>query len=155
MTSTIEATRVYNGSLRKDPHVKKSYFHVDTPNGPSREFVKHAYQLLPPNSGNVVLLHYMGDERAVVPFMHGNAKAHIRTCPSVLRSMKNECNHATPATTVYRKLATAVPSPMHMPVKQLLDTKQAKNIRFKLLEKHRRGLLSKPNYACSVTQSSA
>ena len=31
---------------RKDPRVKKSYFHVDTPNGPSREFVKHAYQLL-------------------------------------------------------------------------------------------------------------
>ena len=52
---------------RKDPHVKKSYFHVDTPNGPSREFVKHAYQLLPPNSGNVVLLHYMGDEKAAVP----------------------------------------------------------------------------------------
>ena len=69
---------------RKDPHVKKSYFHVDTPNGPSREFVKHAYQLLPPNSGNVVLLHYMGDERAAVPFTHENAKglerAHIRTC---------------------------------------------------------------------------
>ena len=69
---------------RKDPHVKKSYFHVDTPNGSSREFVKHAYQLLPPNSGNVVLLHYMGDERAAVPFTHENAKglerAHIRTC---------------------------------------------------------------------------
>ena len=84
--------------------------HVDTPNGPSREFVKHAYQLLPPNSGNVVLLHYMGDERAAVSFTHGNAKglerAHIRTCPSVLRSMENECNHATPAT-VYRKLVTA------------------------------------------------
>ena len=37
---------------RKDPRVKKSYFHVDTPNGPSREFVKHAYQLLPHNSAN-------------------------------------------------------------------------------------------------------
>ena len=120
--------------------MKKSYFHVDTPNGPSREFVKHAYQLLPPNSGNVVLLHYMGDERAAVSFTHGNAKglerAHIRTCPSVLRSMENECNHATPAT-VYRKLVTDVPPPMHMPVKQPRDTKQAKNIRSKLLEKHR------------------
>ena len=31
---------------RKDPRVKKSYFHVDTPNGPSREFVKHAYVCL-------------------------------------------------------------------------------------------------------------
>ena len=67
---------------RKDPHVKKSYFHVDTPNGPSREFVKHAYQLLPPNSGSVVLLD--DDERAAVPFTHENAKGlervHIRTC---------------------------------------------------------------------------
>ena len=34
--------------------------------------MKHAYQLLPPKSGNVVLVHYMGDERAVVPFKHGN-----------------------------------------------------------------------------------
>ena len=62
--------------------MKKSYFHVDTPNGPSREFVKHAYQLLPPNSGSVVLLD--DDERAAVPFTHENAKglerAHIRTC---------------------------------------------------------------------------
>ena len=82
----------------------------------------------------------MGDERAAVPFVHGNAthseRAHIRTCPSVLRSIENECNHATPAT-VYRKLVTAVPPPMHMPVKQPRDTKQAKNIRSKLLEKHR------------------
>ena len=75
-----------------------------------------SYYLHAHNSGNVVLLQYIGDERAAVPFMHGNAKglerAHIRTCPSVLRGMENECNHATPAT-VYRKLVTAVPPPMH------------------------------------------
>ena len=126
---------------KKDPRIKKSYFQVDTPNGPSGEFVKHAYELLPPNSNNVVLVHYMGDEKAAVSFAHGNAKGlertrHIRTCPSVLRSIENECDQATPAT-AYRKLVTAVPPTMHMPVKQPRNTKQAKNIRSKLLEKHR------------------
>ena len=119
---------------KKDPRIKESYFQVDTPNGPSGEFVKHAYELLPPNSNNVVLVHYMGDEKAAVSFAHGNAKGlertrHIRTCPSVLRSIENECDQATPAT-VYRKLVTAVPPTMHMPVKQPQNTKQAKNISF-------------------------
>ena len=139
MTSTVGVTRVYDDSPGRIPCEE-----ILLPCGYSKRSLKRvreaAYQLLPPNSGNVVLLHYMGDERAAVSFIHGNAKglerAHIRTCASVLRSMENECNHATPAT-VYRKLVTAVPPPMHMPVKQPRDTKQAKNIRSKLLEKHR------------------
>ena len=61
---------------RKDPKVQKSYFQIDTPDGPSNEFVKHAYELLPPNhSSSTVLVHYMGDERAAVKYSHGNAKS--------------------------------------------------------------------------------
>ena len=64
--------------------------------------LKHAYELLPPNNNNVVLVHYMGNERAAVPFQHGHAtglrRAYVRTCPSVLRSTKNECSQSTSAT---------------------------------------------------------
>ena len=59
---------------RKDQQVKKSYFQISTQKGPSSEFVKHAYQLLPPNNPNIVLIHYIGNEKAAVTYAHGNAK---------------------------------------------------------------------------------
>ena len=31
---------------RKEPLVKKFYFDLDTPNGPSKEFQRHGYQLI-------------------------------------------------------------------------------------------------------------
>ena len=102
--------------------------------------LKHAYELLPPNNHNVVLVHYMGNERAAVLFQLGHAtglrRAYVRTCPSVLRSTKNECSQSTSAT-VYRKLVTGVPPATHMSVKQPQNTEQAKNIRSRLLEKQR------------------
>ena len=36
--------------------------------------MKHAYELLPPNSNNMAVVYYTGDEKAAVSFAHGNAK---------------------------------------------------------------------------------
>jgi len=52
---------------------------------------------LPNYSSKAALIHYIGDENVAVNFHHGNsvnhlARPHIRTCPSVLRSLEKECN---------------------------------------------------------------
>lgn len=103
--------------------------------------MRHAYQLLPPNNTNVVLIHYIGDEKAAIPHAHGNAKretgrAHIRTCPSVLRSLEEECK-VTSTAKAYRNRITQVPPPTHLPVKQPRNTTQVKNIRSKILRRQR------------------
>ena len=46
---------------KTQPQVKKSYFHLDTPDGITTQFVKHAYKLIT-SSNNAVLIHYLGDE---------------------------------------------------------------------------------------------
>ena len=51
---------------RKGPKLKKLYFDTDTPNGPSKEFQRHGYQLLDDKS--VTLIHYLGDEKAAIDF---------------------------------------------------------------------------------------
>ena len=58
---------------KREPQVKKSYFHIETPKGPSSNFMKDAYQLVAPSNTSTVLIHYIGDEKEVVDFSHGNA----------------------------------------------------------------------------------
>ena len=139
-SSTNGATKAYDGFLGKNP-AERSLTSIQTHQmGRQTSLLKHAYELLPPNNNNVVLVHYMGKERAAVPFQHGHAtglgRAYVRTCSSVLRSTKNECSQTTSAT-VYRKLVTVVPPATHMSVKQPQNTEQAKNITSRLLEKQR------------------
>ena len=103
--------------------------------------MRHAYQLFTPSSSKAILIHYIGDEKAAIKFPHGNAtkhlsRPHIRTCPSVLRSLEKECQHTTTAK-VYRSHITQVPAPTHLPVMQPRNTKQVKNIRSKMLERQR------------------
>ncbi len=117
---------------RKEPHVKKSYIQISTHKGPSSEFVRHEYQLLPPNNSDTVLIHYLGDEKA----KDGPERAYIRTCPSVLRSLENECKETTSAK-AYKNHITKVPLPTHLAVKQPRNTKQVKNIRSKVLAQQR------------------
>ena len=128
---------------RKEPRIKKSYFQVSTNKGPSTEFVKHAYELLPPNNTNTVLMHYLGDEKAAKPYAHGNAKdgaehaqMYVRTCPSVLRSLEKECKISTPAKAYRNHVIRGSPSTHHA-VKQPCNIKQVKNVRSKLLGKQR------------------
>ena len=84
---------------RKNPTIKKTYYHADTPNGPSREFVKQAHELVPSN-GNV-LIHYIGNEKTACDFAHGNAKlthadrGYVRTCLSAIKSLEKDCNQST------------------------------------------------------------
>ena len=51
--------------------MKKSYFQIDTPEGPTDKFIKHAYQLVN-STNNAVLIHYLGDDYYVVDFPHGD-----------------------------------------------------------------------------------
>ena len=107
MISTGGRTGEYISYLGKIPRYRSHTFQIDKPDGPSSEFVKHAYELLPPNhSSGTVLVHYMGDERAAVNYAHGNAKSksprpYVRTCPSVLQGLKDECKTST-AVKAYR-----------------------------------------------------
>ena len=113
--------------------MKKSYFQINTPNGPSSAFMRHAYQLLTPSSSKGSPNTLTGDESAAVNFNHGNSvkhltRPHIRTCPSVLRSLEKECKHTTTAK-VYRSHITQVPPPTHTSVLQPRSKKQVKNAR--------------------------
>lgn len=124
---------------KTQPQVKKSYFHLETPNGITTQFTKHAYKLIT-SSNNAVLIHYLGDESCATDFPHGNSanssRAYIRTCPSVIKSLQQSCKYETP-TTVYRKHVTNVPSPTHLAVLQPRNVRQVKNIRSKQQQKQR------------------
>ena len=52
---------------KSNPRLRKSYFVVDTPNGPSKDFGKHAYQLI--SSKTFTLIHYLGNETVAIPFV--------------------------------------------------------------------------------------
>ena len=126
--------RWVNNAVRKlpkrQPVVKKTYFQADTPKGPCSEFVKHSYELIPSNG--YVLIHYFGNERAACEFTHGNSKQHMerkytRTCPSVLRSVENECAVSSTAK-VYRKNITNKVPTTHMPVLHARNSQQVENL---------------------------
>ena len=120
---------------KREPKVKKSYFNIQTPKGPSSDFSKHAYELDPTN--NFTLIHYLGDESAANDFPHGNKKndnrAHIRTCPSVLKELTTKCNKST-TSRVYKSAITSLPPVAHMPVLQPRNSKQVENIRMNQLQ---------------------
>ena len=108
---------------KHNPQVKKSYFQTDTPNGLSKQFTKHAYQLITPaDANNLALIHYIGNESHAIDFPHGNTsqeseKAHVRTCPSVLDSLQESYQHDT-AAVVYRNHVTNNPSSTHLAILQ-------------------------------------
>ena len=120
---------------KKDPVIKKTYFVSDSPTGPCNDFRKHAYELLLPN--NYVLIHYLGDEKASIPFAHRNKKKNteqpfILTCPSTLEQIKNECKTST-ATKVYRKNVITGSGSSHQSVIQPKNYQQVENKRNKHL----------------------
>ena len=108
----------------------------------SSTFTRSSYQLLSPS--NVTIVHYLGDESCAVPLPHGNsrcrderARPHVRTCPSVLESLKKECKMTT-AAKAYRSQITKIPShPSYRPVKQPRNEKQVKNARSQVLQNQR------------------
>lgn len=118
--------------------MKKSYFDIQTPKGPSTEFRKHAYELEPPN--NFTLIHYLGDEGAATDFPHGNKRnddrAHVRTCPSLIKELTTKCQTCT-TSRVYKSAITTLPPVPHMPVLHPRNSKQVENIRMNQLRTHR------------------
>ena len=118
--------------------VKKTYFVCDTPNGPSKDFKKHAYELIPSNGR--VLIHYLGNEKTASGFPHGNSKKHsydhVRTCPSVLRELQDKCETSTTAK-VYRNSITKLTPTTHLPVMQPRISQQVENIRNKQIRQNR------------------
>ncbi len=119
--------------------MRKSYFHVANPKGPSSEFVQHAYELVP--STNCVLVHYLGDEKAAVDYPHGNRKHnernHIRTCPSVLDELAQQTAMSS-TSKVYKSSVTKLPpQASHIHVLQPRNLKQVENTRMKQLKKQR------------------
>lgn len=124
---------------RKDPVLKKSYFQMLTNKGPSADFSRHSYELMD-KADSVVLVHYLGNERAAEEFSHGNSKlnerVHVRTCPSVLRRLDDKCKTDTTAK-VYKSEITQVPPASHVSVLCPRNSKQVENIRFKQMQKRR------------------
>ena len=134
-------TWVHNGvtSLpRKEPRVKKSYYLLDTPNGPSKAFQRHTYQL--PNK-DITVIHYIGDERAMSHFPHRNAKystsPFIRSCPSHIKKWEEKCQ-VNKANVVYKKeVAQASCQPEHVPVCIPRNLQQLRSIRHRRLNRQR------------------
>jgi len=119
---------------KKNPKLKKSYFQLHTPEGPSNRFIKHAYQLVSTDcTEGAALIHYMGDDDCTTEFPHGNSseelpRSYYRTCSSVIESLKKSCKSGT-AVSVYQKHITDVPPAAHLAVLQPRNTRQVKNIK--------------------------
>ena len=86
-----------------NPVFTKRYYLNVTPDG---KFVRHSYIPLSKKE-SYVLIHYMGDSSTAVQFSHGNSKnkdsqqkPFIRTCPSVLNTMKKTTAN------IYKKLVS-------------------------------------------------
>ena len=68
---------------RKEPKLRKFYFAADTPDGLSKAFQKHAYQLLADKT--LVLIYYLGDEKSSVAW--GSTHFFHSTSPSMLTNL--------------------------------------------------------------------
>ena len=77
----------------KKPRVRKSYHLIDTPNGPSKDFQHHAYQL--PDNKDITVIHYLGNEDLASNFPYCNAKhstfTYVHTCPSYVKTLEKKC----------------------------------------------------------------
>ena len=117
---------------KKCPTLKKRYFILDTPNGPSDSFRKEVYQLI--DDRDYLLIHYMGDQSAIAQFPHRNTKKSdrnfVRTCPSTMKKLSKECK-TQPANVVYKKeVAQANAAENHVPTVLPRNLKQLQNLRF-------------------------
>ena len=125
---------------RKNPSLRKHYFAADTPQGVSKDFQRHAYQLL--GDKTITLIHYVGDEKVAVDFCHRSTKKHsnqafIRTQPSSLRKYEELCK-SDKANVVYKRAVASMGcNPEHVAVQTPRNMKQLRNLRFKHLHQTR------------------
>lgn len=109
---------------KKDTAFIKKYHHRLTKEG---TFHRHAWWLI--DNPNIVLVHYIGDEREYEESVHGNSKSkdreYIRTCPSVLTKLKQK-NLETPIN-VYQEESSKLCPSSHQAVLKPRDLKQVQN----------------------------
>ena len=120
----------------KSSLIKKNYFQADTPDGPSSQFTKHAYQLV--TNTSIMLVHYLGDENMAVQFPHGNTKhnkdrGYVQTCPSVLRKAEKRSMTEQPSK-IYKSEITQPVSTPYLSIMQPRNSKQVENIQLKQLK---------------------
>ena len=109
---------------KNDPVLVKTYFVCVNTNG---KFKRHAYSQI--GDAHKTLIHYLGDHTTAIDFPHGNSKqnerVHVRTCPSVLRSITN----VDAPSNIYKKEITKNDClPEHQPVLKPRNVKQVSNM---------------------------
>ena len=120
--------------------MRKLYFSADTPTGSTKEFQRHAYQLLDDKS--LTLVHYIGDEGAAKDFPHRGAiqqpdKPFVRTCPLYLKACEEMCKNEK-ANVVYKKeVASMKCKPEHVAIQAPRNMKQLRNLQQKQLHQSR------------------
>ena len=119
--------------------MRKLYFSIDTPNGPSKEFQRYGYQLLADKS--TTLIHYLGDEKVAADFPHRSArnsdKNFTRTFPSYLKACEGLVK-TDKANIVYKREVAAMKcEPSAVPVHTPRNIQQLRNLRFKHLKQSR------------------
>jgi hypothetical protein len=98
----------------------------------STSFTRSAYYL--ESNPELVLVRYAGDESSYSPFPHGNNKTDnrefVRTCPSVIKQMKEDSENGLSPSQIVDKLNAAnnVPSGEYIGVLNARDMKQVNNI---------------------------
>ena len=89
----------------ESPKLSKYYYHIDTPDGSNSNFKRHAYKLIDAPK-NLVLVHYIGDDKVAVDFPHKSATKlqsnFVRTLPSYLKSLEKKVAEEK-ASIVYKK----------------------------------------------------
>ena len=99
-----------NNGVRNMPfNIKKHYFKLS--NG-TTSFVRHAYQCS--DAPGMIIIHYLGDESGYESKPHGNAKRnnaseYQRTCPSVIKELKE--NNIQQPSAQYKKLLSKTFAP--------------------------------------------
>lgn len=118
------------------PLVKKFYFIIDTPQGPSTLFKRHAYQLI--GKAEVTLVHYIGDESIGTNFPHRGSveadKTFIRTLPSYLNKCKDLIKTQKPSK-VYKKEVSEMGA--SSVTEKPRNVKQLANLRYQHLQEQR------------------
>jgi len=112
----------------KSSLVNKTVFHVQTGDGVRAEFRRISYQYLPDPSK--VIIQYIGDSTVAEAFLHGNSndasKAYVRSCPSLLASLKLGVQSDLPSNIYKRATGTDV-APVLQPVMAPRNSKQVEN----------------------------
>ena len=112
----------------KSSLVNKTVFHVQTREGVRPEFRRISYQYL--SEPSKVVIQYVGDSAVAEAFPHGNSndasRAYVRSCPSLLASLKLGVQSDVPSNIYKRATGTDV-EPVLQPVMAPRNSKQVEN----------------------------